>query len=63
MKNKHKGSTDINFNMSSKVTKGKAVGTTDMGIPPFTQKPKNIEKLHTSASIDKKSKHGTDKYS
>lgn len=57
-----KEKTDIKFNMSSKIDRGKAtVGKTDMGIPPFTQKVRNLHKLSNIASDNKRSK-GTDQY-
>lgn len=40
----------------------KAIGSTDMGIPPFNQKVKNLHKLNAIAS-DKKKVKGNDKYS
>jgi hypothetical protein len=40
----------------------KAIGSTDMGIPPFNQKVKNLHKLSAVAS-DRKKVKGTDKYS
>lgn len=38
------------------------MGCTDMGIPAFNQKPKNLEKLSAIATERKKIK-GSDKYS
>jgi len=38
------------------------MGSTDMGIPAFKQKPKNLEKL-SAISTDRKKVMGKDKYS
>lgn len=42
---------------------GKAMGKTSMGIPPFTQKVKHLEKLSAIATTCKGKIKGTDKYS
>lgn len=58
----NKNNTDVKFNMSPHTGKVRTMGKTDMGIPPFNQKPKNIHKLSNIARDCKKIK-GSDNYS
>lgn len=53
--------TDVKFSMKPQ-SGGKGIpGKKDMGIPPFTQKPKNVQKISPMAKSSKGVK-GTDKY-
>lgn len=54
--------TSLNYSTKRNMKGGKAMGKTDMGIPPFTQKPKNLEKLSVIAKTYKGKKRGSDKY-
>jgi hypothetical protein len=60
-----KENTDVKFSTSRKsaMKGGKAPGKTCMGIPPFTQKVKNLEMLSSVAKTCKGKMRGTDKYS
>lgn len=63
-----KVNTDIKFSTSRKSAMkgskgGKAPGKTDMGIPAFSQKVKNLEMLSNVAKTCKGKMRGTDKYS
>lgn len=54
--------TSINFNMKPMAGTNSTPGSKNMGIPPFKQKAKNVQKLSSMAKDCKKVK-GTDKYS
>lgn len=55
--------TSLNFSNKRSMAPGKAMGKTSMGIPPFTQKVKHLEKLSAIATTCKGKIKGTDKYS
>lgn len=54
--------TSINFNMKPIAGTNSTPGDKNIGIPPFKQKAKNVQKLSSMAKDCKKVK-GTDKYS
>lgn len=54
--------TSIKYNMKPASSGKSTPGSKDMGIPPFNQKAKNIEKLSSIAKDSKRTK-GSDKYS
>lgn len=54
--------TDVKFNMKPAGGGKPMPGSKDMGIPPFTQKARNVQKLSTIAKDCKRMK-GSDKYS
>jgi len=54
--------TSLNFSTKRNMKSGKSMGKTDMGIPPFTQKPKNVQMISAIAKTSKGKMRGSDKY-
>ena len=54
--------TSLNFSTKRNMKGGKSMGKTDMGIPPFNQKVKHLEKISPMAKTSKGKMKGSDKY-